>query len=105
MSVDGCTFWLVGEYRLPGATAALTDDTARAQQIELIATTCPKCGVAKVLWNGTLIRKLLLFTPTTHPGTTFLIPAFASVQAGKLQIVVASSGRPVKVEGVGLLQG
>jgi hypothetical protein len=93
----------LGDYLLStkrGAT--LTKTKVQAKSIALIATTCPTCGTVKVVWKGAVIAKLALTSAVSVKDVLLPVVGFNAAKTGDLRIVVASAGKPVKIEGVAL---
>jgi len=80
--------------------AELTRKGVVAKRIGLLATTCPTCGTVKVYLGKKLLRTISLRSDTTANGQLLDVAAFSSAKSGKLVIRVASSGKPVTVDGV-----
>jgi hypothetical protein len=74
----------------------------QVKSIALIVTTCPTCGTVKVVWKGTVIARLALTSAVTVKDVLISVAGFNAVRTGDLKIVVASAGKPVKIEGVAL---
>jgi GH25 family lysozyme M1 (1,4-beta-N-acetylmuramidase) len=80
--------------------ATLSRAGLNAHRIRVVAETCPACGRIRVVWHGRAIGTFDLVTSRTlhrHLLGELVLPA---VQAGTLQIRVASQRRPVVIDGV-----
>jgi subtilisin-like proprotein convertase family protein len=74
-----------------------------ANRLGLIVTKCPGCGTVDVFLNTTFLKRVNLNATTTrHKQVVALVP-FASESTGDVTITVHSSGKPVKIEGLGVL--
>jgi subtilisin-like proprotein convertase family protein len=84
--------------------ATLTLNGVVADQLAVIATKCPGCGVIDVLWGGTFLKRFNLNATTLLKKRVLFIPAFGSPnQTNNLTISIASTNKPVRIEGVGVL--
>jgi subtilisin-like proprotein convertase family protein len=84
--------------------ATLTLNGVIADQLAVIATKCPGCGVIDVLWGGIFLKRFNLNATTLLKKRILVIPAFGSPnQTNNLTISVASTNKPVRIEGVGVL--
>lgn len=83
-----------------GATLSTTISGVR--KIALVVSTAPRHGVVKVYVGKRLLRTIRL--SSTRRTTTGVLPVatLSTPVSGKLRIVVASKGRPVQIEGLGL---
>ncbi|HEV2906548.1 MAG TPA: hypothetical protein VGZ50_04455 [Actinomycetota bacterium] len=86
--------------RSQGATLELRN--VRARRLALVATKCPGCGSVKVFLGRKLLRTLRLGASSIKRKQVFGLAYFDEVRGGRLRVVVATSGRPVKIEGVGV---
>lgn len=80
--------------------AALLAGSVRAKRIAIIVTRCPGCGRVEVWFAGRLLRSIRLGAATTRRGRVIEVAFFAGERVGRLKAVVASSGRPVRIEGL-----
>jgi List-Bact-rpt repeat protein len=83
-----------------GATLVLPN--VRAKRLAIVVTKCPGCGTIKVFFRSKLLRTIRLGAGSTRKRQIVDLATFNAVQSGKLRAVVTSSGRPVKIEGVGV---
>lgn len=81
--------------------AALTRTATQTRRISIVATRCAKCGKVDVLWNGKLLKRLDLRAARTSNRVVLPVTTFSGVRTGTLTVRVASSGRPVHIDGVG----
>ena len=92
----------LGDYILSSKKGAtLTKTNVQARSIALIATTCPTCGTVSVVWKGRVLAKIALTSAVTIKDVLISVAGFNTAQTGDLKIVVASAGKPVKIEGRG----
>jgi hypothetical protein len=82
--------------------ASVTRTSIKAKQIALVAAKCGTCGTVKVYWNGTYKKTVNLAASTTKRKQVVPLLSFGSVTSGTLKLVVASSGRIVSIEGLGV---
>jgi hypothetical protein len=74
----------------------------QARRFAVMATTCPTCGVFRVLWRGTVLAKVDLHDAVGASGVVFALGTKASVKAGTLVIEVTSRRKPVTIDAVGV---
>lgn len=82
--------------------AALSTSVSGARRIALVATRGPGHGKVKVFLGSTLLRTVDLAAGTLRKKQLIPITTFASPRNGTLRIVVATSGKAVRVEGLGI---
>jgi hypothetical protein len=73
-----------------------------AKRLALVATKCPRCGTIKVFFRNKLLRRIRLGAGSTRKKQIVDLAVFNTVRSGRLRVVVMSSGRPVKIEGLGV---
>jgi hypothetical protein len=88
--------------RSTSSGAALVRSTVQAKRVALVVTKCPTCGLVNVYWNSTLIQQVNLAATTTLRKQVISLPPLASVQLGTVKVTVASSGKPVEIDAVGV---
>jgi hypothetical protein len=81
---------------------ALTRTNARAKRLAVVATMGPGMGTINVEWNGTVVGTFNLDQPTLARKQVLAVTPFASAQTGTVRIVVATSGLPVEIDGLGV---
>ena len=95
--------YYTGEYlTTTRRSATLTRRVSDARRLALVATTGPRHGSVRVYLGSTLLRRLDLAAGTLTKGRVVPLARFATAQSGKVRVVVASSGRPVRIEGLGV---
>ena len=72
-----------------------------ARRLALVATTCARCGVVDVFLGRRLLKRIDLHSKVTKQRRLIPIAAFSALKRGRVAIVVASSGKPVIIEGLG----
>jgi uncharacterized delta-60 repeat protein len=72
-----------------------------ARRLALVATTCPRCGVVEVRLSGRLLKRIDLHSKATKERQIIRIASFSALKRGRVAIVVASTGKPVIIEGLG----
>jgi hypothetical protein len=83
-----------------GATLVLPG--VEAKRVAIVVTKCPGCGRVAVYLGNKLLRRIRLGAASVKKKQLLDVAAFDAVRAGKLRVVVTSSGKPVKVEGIGV---
>jgi hypothetical protein len=68
----------------------------------LVTTLCPTCGVVDVFWRGNFYKRVNLRADTFRRKALVRLPGFGRMQRGTLKIRVASTGKPVRIQGVAL---
>lgn len=86
--------------RLVGATMTLKNVTVK--NLVLIVTKCPKCGVIQVFFSGKLIKRIQLRSPTTKKLRMITLKVFDSPHKGTVKVKVVSTGKLVKIDGLGV---
>jgi hypothetical protein len=82
--------------------ARLSLPNVQAEQLAIIATKCSRCGKVKVYFAGALLRTIDLRASTTRKNRLIFVDDFGELEVGNVKIVVASSGKPVRIEGLGV---
>jgi uncharacterized delta-60 repeat protein len=72
-----------------------------ARRLALVATRCPRCGVVEVFLGRRLLKRIDLYSKAKKERQLIRIAAFSALKRGRVAIVVASSGKPVIIEGLG----
>jgi hypothetical protein len=84
--------------------ATLTLRRIEAKVLAMVVTRCRGCGVIKAFFKGKLLKKVSL--RSKRPGRQKLrvinLRTFPSVRTGAFRVTVASKGRAVVVEGLGV---
>jgi Tol biopolymer transport system component len=83
-----------------GATLSLAG--VRAKRISLVATKCPGCGKVKVLQGGRALKTVRLVSRRVRKERVIAVANFQTVHRGKVKLRVATSGKPVIVDGLGV---
>jgi ELWxxDGT repeat protein len=81
--------------------ALLTLPGVQAKRLALVATTCPGCGSVQVFQGTTLLKQMSLSSANVDH-RIIPIATFGSVHTGTVKIRVATSGKPVIVDGLGV---
>lgn len=82
--------------------AALRLYNVEAKRLALLATKCRGCGTVKILKGKQLLKKVNLNATKTKKKQLINVKTFGAVRRGTIKIVVASKGKPVKIEGLGV---
>ena len=83
-----------------GANLVLAN--VRAKRLAIVVTKCRGCGTIKVFLRNKLLRTIRLRAGSNRKRQIVNLAIFNSVRRGTLHVRVTSSGRPVKIEGVGV---
>jgi hypothetical protein len=67
-----------------------------------VATKAPGHGTVKVYLGSTLLKQVDLQARVVAKSQVLPIAQFSTAQSGKVRVVVASQGKPVRVEGLGV---
>jgi hypothetical protein len=95
--------YFLGTFSLSSAQgASLVLANVEAKRLAIVATRCPGCGTIKVYLGSKLLRRIRLAASSVKKRQVIEVATFDAVRSGKLRVVVTSSGRPVKIEGVGV---
>ena len=95
--------YFLGTYSLAKRrNATLTRGGAQGKEFALVATRCPGCGSVRVYWDVGLSRRVDLASSTVRKRQIIPIVAFDYVRTVEIKVVVASSGRPVRIDGLGV---
>jgi hypothetical protein len=81
--------------------ASLRRDVA-AKRIALLVTKCPRCGSVAVRWRGRVVKEIALGAPRTRRSVLVTVARFPAAERGVLRVDVTSSGRPVRIDGLGV---
>jgi hypothetical protein len=82
----------------------LTLANVSAKRLSLLVTKCPTCGTIQLLWNGIVLQTVNLRSSTTKTAQVLTAFNLGSLQTGTVSAQVASSGRPVEIDGLGVSQ-
>jgi hypothetical protein len=99
---SGTAYFRSTYLRATAAGSTLTRTGVVAKQIALLVTTCSTCGSVKVYWGSTLLKTISLVSKTTVNRKLITVATFSSARTGTLVIKVASSGKRVMIDGVGI---
>lgn len=84
-----------------GATMKLTG--VRFKRLILVATTCSGCGSVQVKQGSTVLKAISLSASSTHKEQLLTVLTRSSLSpSSTISIVISSSGKPVKIEGLGI---
>ena len=81
--------------------AALSTRVTDALRVALVATKAPGQGKVNIMLGQTVLKQVNLSSTTTQKKQVFE-HEFASAKSGTIKLVVATSGKPVKIEGLGV---
>ena len=83
--------------------ARLTVSGVAAQWVALLVTTCPTCGTLRVHWESSsddVRRTISLYSPVRRDRQLIPVASLGSVGRGTLSLSVASTGKPITIDGV-----
>jgi hypothetical protein len=83
---------------------ALIVRSVRAQKLTLIATRCRACGQVRIYFAGQAIRTIDLSASQLQKRRAIRIAVFDRVRRGKVRVEIISRGKPVRIEGLGVLR-
>ena len=81
--------------------AALSTKVTGARRIALVATKAPGQGKVNIMLGKTVLKQVNLSSATTKKKQVFE-HEFGKAKSGTVKLVVATSGKPVKIEGLGV---
>jgi hypothetical protein len=82
--------------------AVLSREVSGMRDLALVASTGPGHGVVKVFLGTTLLKRVELASEVATRSQVLPIARFSTAQSGKVRVVVASSDKVVRVEGLGV---
>jgi hypothetical protein len=95
--------YFLGTFSLSSANgASLVLPKIHAKRLAIVVTKCPRCGTIKVFFRSKLLRTIRLRAGSIRKRQIVDLAIFKAVRSGSLRALVTSSGRPVKIEGVGV---
>jgi hypothetical protein len=97
----GATGYHQGSYVETSRLGAFARTRVSAKRLLLVATRCPACGSVEVRWRGQLVRTVHLRAQRTTKSARIPLVSLAAIERGTLRLDVVSSGRRVRVDGVG----
>jgi hypothetical protein len=83
--------------------AALTKAGVVAKELAVLVEKCPRCGSVEVMFSGAPLKSIDLAAASTKKEQTIELPAFPTVETGTVTIKVTSKGKPVVIDGLGVL--
>jgi hypothetical protein len=95
------TFWSRTASQTSARDATLTRSDTHADRLSVVATTCKHCGTIGIYLNSALIRKVNLYSASTHVRHLFVLPTF-KYRSGTVLLKVLSSAKPVQIDGLGM---
>jgi hypothetical protein len=94
--------WFNGSYSQTttrgAAYYAMSSRTIR--QLGVVATTCPTCGSVAFYVGSRKVGSVSLARTTTTPRAVLLLPRLTTPLSGAWKVVVTSSGRLVRLDGI-----
>lgn len=97
------TGYFLGTFSLSSTRgSSLVLSNVQATRLAILVTKCPGCGTIKVYLGNKLLRRIRLASSSVKKKQVIELATFDSVRSGKLRAVVTTSGRPVKIEGIGV---
>jgi len=83
------------------AGSLLTLYRVNTDKVALIASKCRRCGVVEILWNGAPVMQVNLHAHQATKMNAFTVD-LGSVQTGTAAVRVATQGKPVRIDGLGV---
>jgi hypothetical protein len=80
---------------------ALARAVVSARRLLLVATRCPSCGTVEVRWRGQVVKTVDLSAATLRKSVRIPLVSLPSLERGTVRFDVVSSGRRVRIDGVG----
>jgi|GEM_PF-6715292 len=96
-TLSGTAYYAKQARRAGARGASLVWRNVRASSLSIVATTCPGCRSARVLWAGAVVRTLDLTTSTTRRRRVFKV-TLPGLATGPVKIVARGAG--VTIEGI-----
>jgi hypothetical protein len=81
--------------------ATLSESVTNARSVALVATRAPGFGKVKLMLGSTVLREVNLSSTSTRKKQVFE-HEFAAPVSGKVKLVVSTSGKTVRIEGLGV---
>ena len=78
----------------------VTSRTTNVRHLALVATKCSTCGSVLVYVGSTYVGTASLYTSGTSKRALITLPKLSSVKSGKVTLVVNSSGKAVRIDGL-----
>jgi len=82
--------------------ASLSRAVSGVRRVALVATKAPGQGKVNIMLGRTLLKQVNLSSTTTKKKQVFE-HQFAAPSSGTIKLVVATSGKPVRIEGLGVV--
>lgn len=73
-----------------------------ASRIALVYTACDGCGSVDVFLGSTKLARVDTGAASTRARRVATVAVFTRARSGTVRVVVASSGRPVKIDGLAI---
>jgi hypothetical protein len=75
-----------------------TSSSRQVRQVGVVALKCPTCGTLNVYVGTKFVGRISLYKSGASSRSLVSLPRFSSLKSGKVKLVVASSGKLVKVD-------
>jgi hypothetical protein len=82
--------------------AALVARGVRARRLSLLVRRCPRCGTARIIWNGVPVRTVSLAGPDSRTTAVVEVASFARARTGRVAVRVTTRGKRVVIDGLGV---
>jgi dipeptidyl aminopeptidase/acylaminoacyl peptidase len=83
--------------------ATLSRASVRAKRLALVVTRCPSCGVVDVYYGDTKVKRVSLVADVAKNKVVLPVATWDTRQpAATVRIVVVSTGKPVRIDGLGI---
>ena len=80
----------------------LSTSSQTVRQVGVVAMRCSSCGLVKVYVGATYVGQISLYKSGASSRSMVLLPRFTSTKVGRIKIVVASTGKTVRLDGVAI---
>ena len=97
----GSGYFMSGYRTTKQKGATLSAARAGTRAVALVATKCPGCGTVAVKYGSKTLKKVSLASTTRKKRQLIPIASWGSGHAGRVSVVVLTSGKPVTIEGLG----
>ena len=98
----GSGYYLMTYSQAQKRGATLSTSVSDARSLALVASRGRGFGTVKVYLGSTLLKKVNLASSKLRKRQLIPVSSFVSPRSGKVRVVVATSGRTVRVEGLGV---
>ena len=90
----------LGTYRQAKSKGASLSATVTTKRLSLVVTRCPGCGKVIVKLGNTVLKEVSLASSSTTYKTVIPIKTFTTAKKGTVKIIVSTSGKVVRIDGL-----